>query len=144
MSPQYKLAENQRFPKNVTPWNVYITASKVYFIPVDKQSPELKRLNTTYMAISVIGYRFGILGVLLVVGPLDAIMKPKMEAARARALERLRSISIADLQRLEGYSCLRSEVGFEEKRKGNYRVHLGKDWVLVDGPSARDLQRAMA
>jgi len=144
MKPPYSLAENQRFPKNVTPWNVYITADKVFFIPVDRQTPEIKRLNITYMSIRAIGLRFGLLGGLLVVLPLEALMKPKMEAARTKALEKLRHISVANLERLEGYSCLCSQVQFEEKRKDTYRVHLGKDWVLVDGPSARELQSAIA
>jgi hypothetical protein len=116
MNAHYKLLENQRFPKNVTPWNIYITTNKVFFIPVDKQTPELKRLNMTYMSIRAVGYRLGVLGALLVVLPLDAIVQPKMEAARARALERLRRISIADLEQLEGYRCLRGEVSLSLPR----------------------------
>ena len=92
MNRPYTLAKNQQFPKNITPWNIYITANKVFFIPLDKQTPVLKKLNMTYMSISAIGYRFGILGALLVVLPLDAIMHPKMEAA---------CVSIADLERLD-------------------------------------------
>src|SRR5262249_5832616 len=130
MSSQYALSENQRFPKNDMPWNIYITANKVFFIPVDKQTPELKKLRLAYSSILRIGFVGGAIGGALMALVAHVLLNSKTEAARVRALERLRHISTDDLERLEGYSCLRGEVRFEEKRKDNYRVHLGKDWVL--------------
>lgn len=144
MDSHYRLSENQRFPKNDTPWNVYITANKVFFIPVDRQTSELKKLKLTYSSITRIGFLGGAIGGALMALVAHALLNSRTEDARASALAHLRRISIADLERLEGYSCLRSEIRFEEKRKDTYRVHLGKNWVLVDGPSARDLERALA
>jgi len=84
--------------------------------------------------------RLGILGALI---PLELFINPKIKREREIVMDRLRNVSIGELRELPGYSAPKRDVRFEEKKKGRYRIHLGENWLLLDGQSAQDLHSAI-
>ena len=139
-SQPYKLAENIKILKSNDRYNVYITRDSVYFVAVDKCSPTLKKLKRTYTSINTVGIRFGALGALITAIPLEIFIMPKINRERENVLNSLRNVSLSELNNLPGYGAHKQEVQFEERKKDRYRVHLGDNWLLLDGQSARDLQ----
>jgi hypothetical protein len=140
MNPPYKLAENIKVLKTNDRYNVYITNDNVYFVAIDKCSPLLKKLKRTYTSINAVGIRFGALGALITIIPLEIFVMPKINKERESVLANLRTISLSELDSLPGYGAHRHDVQFEERKKDRYRVHLGDNWLLLDGQNARDLQ----
>jgi len=139
----YKLAENIKILKTNDRYNVYITKDAVYFVAVDKCSPTLKKLKRTYASINHVGVYFGALGGLLTAIPTELFIAPKINREREVVLDRLRNISMDELNSLPGYGARKQDVKFEEHKKDRYRVHIGDNWLLLDGQSARDLQAAI-
>lgn len=143
MNQSYSLSENVKIVKQNSPYNVYITSENVYFVSIDKSSPRLKKLKKTYTAINAVGIRFGALGALITMIPLELFVTPRINRERTQALNNLRNIDVNQLDSLDGYGCPRREVVFEEKKKDRYKIHLGDNWLLLSGNDARDLHKAL-
>jgi len=143
MIQPYKLAENVSILKTRDHYNIYITSNNIYFVSVDKFTPELKKLKHTYNIINGVGIRFGALGALITAIPLEIFVVPRIKKEYMRALDMLRNIDVSELKALEGYGCARAQITFEEKKKDRYRVHIGENWLLLSGDDARTLQTAL-
>jgi hypothetical protein len=139
-TPPYNLAENVKILKTNDRYNVYITSDSVYFVAIDKCSYSLKKLKRTYTSINAVGIRFGALGALITTIPLEMFVMPKINRERENVLNSLRNISLSKLNDLPGYGARKQDVQFEERKKERYRVHLGDNWLLLDGQSARNLE----
>ncbi len=139
----YQLSESVKILKTNDIYNVYITKDNVYFVAIDKCSPALKKLKRTYASINRAGIYFGALGALITAIPTEIFVMPKIKREREAVLDNLRNVSLDELNRLPGYGAPKHDVQFEERKKDRYRVHMGENWLLLDGQSARDLQSAI-
>lgn len=143
MSEDYKLAENVVTADNKGSYNVYITKDRIYFVSIDNYTPTLRRLSGISATLGGIGGVLGIVGIFLVSIPIGIFISPRYKREKEKALEHLRNISIQELESLKAYSCLQQEVEFEKAKKENYKVYVGKDWLLLSEADAVSLHKAL-
>ncbi len=143
MSEDYKLAENVVTANNKGSYNVYITKDKIYFVSIDNYTPELRRLSNISGTLGGIGGVLGIVGIFLISIPIGIFISPRYNREKEKALEKMKDISVQELEKLKGYSCMRQEVEFEKTKKEDYKVHIGKDWLLLTETDASSLHNEL-
>jgi hypothetical protein len=143
MSQGYKLAENVVTTNNKGCFNIYITKDSIYCVPIDNYTPELKRLSKIGGALGGVGGLLGIVGIFLISIPTGIFISPRYSREKGKALDKLRNISIQELEKLKGYSCLRHEVEFEKTKKESYKVHIGKDSLLLTKSDVASLHKEL-
>ena len=144
MPDDYKLAENVVTANNKGSYNVYITKERIYFVSIDNYTPELRRLSNISGTLGGIGGVLGIVGIFLISIPIGIFISPRYNREKEKALEKLRNINTQELNKLKGYSCLHQEVEFEKAKKENYKVYIGKDWLLLSESDASSLHKVLA
>ncbi len=144
MSEDYKLAENVITANNKGSYNVYITKDRIYFVSIDNYTPELRRLSNISGTLGGIGGVLGIVGIFLISIPIGIFISPRYNREKEKALEKLRDISIQELDKLKSFSCMQQEVEFEKAKKETYKVHIGKDWLLLTDADASSLHKVLA
>lgn len=140
MSENYKILEDIETLNNKGRYNIYITTDKVFCISIDNYTSALRKLSKISGTLGGIGGVLGIVGILIVSVPIGIFVAPRYKKEKEIALDKMRNIDIHELEGLKGYSCMRLEIEFEKMKKERYRVHVGKDWLLLNDADAVNLQ----